>query len=49
MIAKVLVSFRCQVKSGKVKLRTQRGATVAIGDDGGRVVAQEWNQDRMAL
>ena len=24
-----------------------RGATVAVGDDGGRVVVQEWNQDRI--
>jgi len=35
-------------KFRKVKLRGQRGAMVAISDDGGRVVAQEWNRDRIA-
>jgi len=39
-IAKLLVSFRfgARSKSGKVKPRRQRGALVAIGDDGRRVV-----------
>jgi len=32
-------------ESGEVKPRRQQGATVAIGGDYGRVMAQEWNQD----
>ena len=40
-IAKLLISFQCQVKP-----RRQRGATVAIGDDS--VVEQERNRDRIA-
>jgi len=31
-----------------VKQRRQQGAMVAIGGDGGREVAQEWNRDRIA-
>jgi len=44
--SQTLVSFRS--KSGKVKPSEQRWATVAIGDDDGRVVSQEWNRDRIA-
>jgi len=33
--------FGARSKSGKVKPRRERGTTVAIDDDGGRVVAQE--------
>ena len=40
-IAKLLVSFVARSKSGKVKQRTQCGARVGIGGDGGCVVAQE--------
>jgi len=40
--------FGARSKSEKVKPRKQRAATVAIADDGGRVVAQEWNRDRIA-
>src|SRR6218665_3987478 len=35
-----------RTKSGKVKPRRQRGATVAIGDDGGRVVAHAGVESR---
>ena len=35
-------------KSGKVQPRRQRGTTVGIDDDGRRVVALEWNWDRIA-
>ena len=42
------VRFGARSKSGKVKPRRQHGATVAIGDDGGRVVAQELSQDRIS-
>src|SRR6218665_1302180 len=47
-IAKLLVSFWCQVKIRKVKPGRQRGAKVAVGDDGGRVMVQEWNRDRLS-
>src|SRR6218665_3986404 len=47
-IAKLLVSFRCQVKIRKVKPGKQRGATVAVCDDGGRVMVKEWNRDRIS-
>src|SRR6218665_1368617 len=49
-IAKLLVSFRCQskIREGQAVDRI-RGATVAVGDDGGRVVVQEWNRDRILL
>ena len=33
--------FVARSKSGKVKPGRQRGATVAVGDDGGRVMVQE--------
>jgi len=33
--------FGARSKSGEVKPRRQRGATAAIGGDGGNVVAQE--------
>jgi len=33
--------LRCQVKTRKIKPRRQRGAEIAIGADGGLVVAQE--------
>ena len=48
-IAKLLVSFRCQVKirEGQAE-ETVWGYTGAIGDDDGRVVAQEWNRDRIS-
>src|SRR6218665_1983912 len=37
--------FVSRSKAGKVKPRRQHGATVAVGDDGGRVaVVQEWNR-----
>src|SRR6218665_1257588 len=40
--------FGARSKSGKVKPGRQRGATVVVGDDGSRVVVQEWNRDRMS-
>ena len=41
--------FGARSKSEKVKLREPRGATaVAIGDDSGRVVAQERNRNRIS-
>jgi len=36
--------FGARSKSRKVKPRRRRGAMVAIGGDGRRVVAQEWNR-----
>src|SRR6218665_3268381 len=50
-IAKLLVSFRFGVrsKSGKVKPGKQRGATVAVCDDGGRVMVKEWNRVRISM
>src|SRR6218665_2687388 len=38
--------FGARSKSAKVKLGKQRGATVAVCDDGGRVMVKEWNRDR---
>jgi len=35
-------------RSMSTPLNTPLGATVAIGDDGRRMVAQEWNLDRIA-
>src|SRR6218665_1002535 len=36
--------FGAWSKSRTVEPRRQHGAMVAVGDDGGRVVAQEWNR-----
>src|SRR6218665_651193 len=48
-IAKLRVSFRSQVKIREGQAGGQHGATVAVGDDGGRVVVvQEWNRDRIS-
>jgi len=44
-IANLLVSLPGQ-NQGQAK--TQHGATVAVGDDGGRAVAQEWNRNTIA-
>src|SRR6218665_3963198 len=41
--------FVSRSKSGKVKPGKQRSATVAVCDDGGRVMVQEWNRDRICL
>jgi len=47
-LARLLFVFWCLVKSEKAKQRRQHGAMVVIGDDGGRAVTQERNQDMMA-
>jgi len=43
-----LFCFGARSKSRKVKLRRQRGAVVAICDDGERAVTKEQNQERIA-
>jgi len=46
--AKLLVSSPCQIKILEGQTYETRVAPVAISDDGERVVAQEWNRDRIA-